>query len=181
MQATGNLNDNTTTRRTDATLGCSYQSDDSIAGRARRSQARALRYRQSGGRYLHEVRGRIKAFCRGTDKYKRKICPSRSEILLAAAKEADAVESSVTTALAFDPKFDSPLREERAAVQELIQATANDSRGFIPATKPPDTLCLFLGNMNSMSLYDQSCSWKDYLAKRDYQTESDRWNVTPRD
>jgi hypothetical protein len=173
MQARGNLNDNTTTRRTDAMLGRSYQRDDSIARRARRLQARALRYRQSGGRCLQEVRGRFKAFRRGTDKYKQKNCPSRSEIFRAAAKEADAVESSVTTAPSFGPKIDSRLCEERAAVQELIQATANDSRGFIPATKPPDALCLFLGNINSTSLYDQSRSWKTTWLKetnKRYQT-----------
>jgi hypothetical protein len=58
-------------------------------------------------------------------------------------------------------------------VRELIQATANDSRGFIPATKPPDALRLFLGNMNSMSLYDQSRSWKTTWLKetnKRYQT-----------
>jgi hypothetical protein len=133
-----------------------------------------LRYRQSGGRYLREVSGRIKAFRRGTDKYKRKICPSRADILRAAAKEAEAVESGDASAPSFDPKVDSRLREERVAVRELLQATAKDLRGFIPATKPPDALRLFMGNMNSLSLHDQSRSWKTTRLKetnKRYQTD----------
>jgi hypothetical protein len=101
------------------------------------------------------VSKKIKAFRRGTDKYKRKICPSRADILRAAAKEAEAVESG-EAAPSFDPKVDNRLREERAVVRELLQATAKDSRGFIPAIKPPDALRFFMGNMNSLSLYDQS-------------------------
>jgi hypothetical protein len=140
-------------------------------------QARASRYRQLGGCYLQEVSSRIKSFRRGTDKYKCKICPSRADILRAAAKEAEAVESGGTAAPSFDPKtkIDSRLQEERVAVRELLQATANDSKGFIPATKPSDALCLFLCNMNSLSLYNQSRSWKTTRLKETNNTASEKF------
>lgn len=173
MRTRGNSSNNTTTEWSNATVEGSQWRGGGINGNSRHSQSRASRYRQSGGRYLQEVSRKIKAFRHGTDKYKRKICPSRADILRAAAKEAEEVESGEAVP-SFDPKVDNRLREERAVVRELLQANAKDSRGFIPATKPPDALRFFMGNMNSLSLYDQSRSWKVTRLKetnKRYQTD----------
>ena len=143
--------------------------------RARRSQARAAQYRSSGGRYMQQVHSRLKSFRRGTSKYKRKIRPSREDILRAADKEAEDLGATpITSVPPLNLAARERLSEERAAVRELLQATTNDARGFIPASKPADALRLFMGNMNSISIYDESRSWKTTRLKetnRRYQTD----------
>jgi hypothetical protein len=99
---------------------------------------------------MQQVNSRLKCFCRGTNKYKRKICPSRKDILRATDREVEAeLASPVTAVPPINFAARERLSEERAVVRELLQATSNDSRGFIPASKPPDALRFFMGNMNS--------------------------------
>jgi hypothetical protein len=95
---------------------------------------------------MQQVNSRLKCFQIGTDKYKRKICPSREDILRATDKAVEAeLASPVTVVPPMTFAARERLSEERAAARELLQATANDSRGFIPAAKPPDALRFFMG------------------------------------
>jgi hypothetical protein len=76
---------------------------------------------------MQQVHSRLKSFRRGTDKYKRKIRPSREDILRAADKEAEAFGATpITTIPPLNFAASERLSEEWAAVRELLQATAND-------------------------------------------------------
>jgi hypothetical protein len=96
--------------------------------RARRSQARAARYRSSGGRYMQQVHSRLKSFRRGTDKYNCKIRPSREDILCAADKEAEALGATSVTTI---PLY-STLRQVSASLKSGLQ--------FGNFSRPPPTM-----------------------------------------
>ena len=52
---------------------------------ARRSQARARRWRSRGGKYFQQVQSRMRCFRRGCDRTKKKIRPTKERLIREAA------------------------------------------------------------------------------------------------
>lgn len=122
-------------------------------GNATASQVRAGRWRSSGGNYVQQVQSRLKCFRRGSNRYKRKIRPSK-ESLLTSIGATPSVPAP--TAPSFSAAAELRLTEEQRAVEDIAKSIREGSHGYVEDRKPSDVIRLYCENVDSLSLYDDA-------------------------
>lgn len=126
------------------------------------SQARAGRFRSSGGTYLQQVKSRLRAFKRGSSRSLQRHRPTNVDIL-SAARTVGGIATPFPTdtdSVPFIPGVSSMMPHEQAAVNNLAANLISPGHGYVPDKKPPHVIRMYGENVNSLSLYDAEKAWK---------------------
>ena len=125
--------------------------------RSTRNQACAGRFRSNGGAYLqNKVKSRLRAFKRGTLRWNRRVLQLVEEIDKASHRQF----SLHSPDLHFDPSVTATVQSEQTFVDRLVDSLIEGGYGFVEGKKPADIVRLMGNNINNLSLYDESRSWK---------------------
>jgi hypothetical protein len=108
-----------------------------------RSQAKAGRFRSSGGKYLQSVRSRLKCFCRGSSQYRQKIKPTKEAILRSAVQVHPSPTDSKHTPI-FSAALHGRLSEEQIAVNDALKSFLSGGSGIVDDRKPADVFRIML-------------------------------------
>lgn len=144
--------DNARNRTTNHPATASLRSRSS----ATRSQARAGQFRSNGGAYLQQVKSRLSAFKRGTLRRNRRLQLSTAERDRQAHRQFS-LHSPDRPPL---PGLDAQIHSEQVSVNRLVDELYEGGYGFVEGRKPSDVVRLMGNNANSLSLFDDSRSWK---------------------
>ena len=129
--------------------------------RARRSQARAGRWRSNGGLALQRLRSRLHNFQAGAKATRQRVRPSHEDLVQDSLREhikASQKPSAPTTADAYEVLQEQ--RREEQAIQDLLATMDTDGYGGVPDNKPDGVIRLYGENVNNFGIYDDSRSWK---------------------
>ena len=144
--------DNTRDRTTNHPANASLRSRSS----ATRGQARAGQFRSNGGAYLQQVKSRLRAFKRGTLRRNRRVQLSTAE----RDRQAHRQFSLHSPDLPSLPGLEAQIHSEQVSVNRLVDELYEGGYGFVEGRKPSDVVRLMGNNANSLSLFDDSRSWK---------------------
>eukprot|EP00956_Cyclotella_meneghiniana_P039722 scaffold177943_cov84-Cyclotella_meneghiniana.AAC.1 len=147
-----------------------HHSSERTDSNATRSQSRAGRFRSDGGRYLQQVKSRLRAFKRGTSQRDRRIHPSPTEL----DSRSNRQFSQMTVDAPFDPNVTAAMASEQVVVDRLVEEMHDGGYGFVEGRKPSDIIRLMGENVNNLSLYDETRAWKIPKIKeinKRYQTD----------
>ena len=135
-----------------------------------RSQARAGRFRSDGGRYLQQVKSRLRAFKRGTYRRNRRVQQLPADQDARSHRQFNQYSPETPN----DPGVATALASEQVVVDRLVDEMHDGGYGFVEGRKPPDIVRLMGENVNNLSLYDESRAWKIPKIKeinKRYQTD----------
>ena len=124
--------------------------------RSSRDQARAGRFRSNGGSYLQAARSKIRAFKRGVLCRNQRVQQSVSAVDRASHHQFSLHRPSSP----IEPAVTEAQQSEQITVNRLVESLYEGGYGFVEARKPPDVVRLMGNNVNNLSLYDETRSWK---------------------
>eukprot|EP00956_Cyclotella_meneghiniana_P007754 scaffold10339_cov41-Cyclotella_meneghiniana.AAC.10 len=113
------------------------------------SQSRAGRFfRSDGGRYLQQVKSRLRAFKRGTSRRNRRVRPLPAEVDAHSARQF----GQYTVDAPLTPDVATELAAEQVVVDRLVDEIHEGGYGFVEGRKPADVVRLMGENVNNLSL-----------------------------
>ena len=104
---------------------------------------------------MQQVQSKLKCFRRGTNRYKRKIRPSKESILASTLPQSLSPEATPPTD-SISAAAQLRLDEESLAMKDLMKSLTDGSHGYVEDKKPSDVIRLYCENVDSLSLYNDS-------------------------
>ena len=127
------------------TSNINYRSERTDSN-ATRSQSRAGRFRSDGGRYLQQVKSRLRAFKRGTSRRNRRVQPLPAEVDAQSARQFGQYTSD--TPIRHDVATE--MAAEQVVVDRLVDELHEGGYGFVEGRKPADVVRLMGENVNNL-------------------------------